>query len=176
MVWVEIKINNLKFIIGTCYRPPGQSAFERDQLLSNIEYSVDLAIGERPKSVLLLGDFNDRCTSWHDPHNNSEIGNILYNLTNNLQLHQLINEPTRGNNILDLFFTDQPDLFSNTDVFPPISGLDHCTIFSSFNNTYEISQSFRKTIWHYDRGDYVNNYFSTQLTHENLINKSPDEL
>ena len=178
MVWVEININNLKFIIGTCYRPPGQSAYERDQFLSYIETSVDSAIGERPVCVLLLGDFNDRCTSWHDSHSNSEIGHSLYNLCNSLHMHQLITEPTRGTNLLDLFFTDRPDLFSNTAVLPPINELDHCTIISSYNHTYEVSQSYLKTIWHYDRGNYLelNNYLNTQLVHENLRNKSPLEV
>ena len=178
MVWVEVRLNNYKFLICACYRPPGQCAAKRDQFLTSIEHSVDQAIGERPRAVLLLGDFNDRCTSWHGPRTNSELGSSLYNLFNNLQLHQLITEPTRGNNLLDLILTDRPDLFTNTDVFPPVSELDHCTIFTSYNITHETSQSFYKTIWHYDRGNYpeLNTLFSTELVHENLTNKSPDEL
>ena len=111
---------------------------------------MDRAIAESPKAILLLGDFNDRCHSWSDSHTNSELGCQLYNLTLNFNLHQLINEPTRGNNLLDFFFTDRAELFNNTNIFPPLDHLDHCTIFSSYNHTYNISQSFRKTIWHYE--------------------------
>ena len=149
-----------------------------DLFLSDLESSLDRGIGEHPKAILLLGDFNDRCQSWSDSHNNSELGSQLVNLTKNLGLHQLISQPTRGNNLLDLIFTDHPEFFFNTDVFPPIHGLDHCTIFTSYNLNYSISQSFRKTIWHYDRGNYaeLNNYLANTLTHEALHDKSLDEL
>ena len=178
MLWVEINIINKKFLICAGYRPPGQNALDRAQFLAEFEDSVDRAIDEHPQAILLLGDFNDRCLTWSDSHTTSELGKNFLQLTKNLNLHQLITEPTRGTNLLDLFLTDHPELFNNTQVFPPLDGLDHCTIFSTYNHQYNVAQSFHKTIWHYDQGNYadLNNYFLNNLTYDTLHDKNLHDL
>ena len=36
------------------------------------------------------------------------------NIAEGLGLHQIINKPTRGNRILDIFYTNRPELFCTT--------------------------------------------------------------
>ena len=62
-------------------------------------------------SVILLVDFNDRCAHWLSDHKNSQLILKLVNLVDTFNMHQLIDTPTRNNNLLDRIFTDSPGYF-----------------------------------------------------------------
>ena len=72
-VWIECFLDNIKVLFGTYYRPPGQSADERNLFLSHFESFVDLANDASVDSILITGDFNDKCTLWDDNHYASEL-------------------------------------------------------------------------------------------------------
>ena len=156
ILWIECHIGGKKLLIATCYRPPGQNLHEITEFLDSLHVSLETALDEDPTSVLLIGDFNDRCRLWNDDHPTSELKNKLVNLTSSLNLHQLIREPTRGNNLLDLLFTSTPNLFLDTGVYPPLPGLDHCIIYGTFKVTYLTSKPYFKHIWKLDECDYIN--------------------
>ena len=40
-------------------------------------------------------------------------------------LHQIVNEPTRGSSWLDLILTTYPDMYSKISVHPPLFSSDH---------------------------------------------------
>ena len=166
ILWIEARIGNRKFLLSSCYRPPGQTAAEIDRFLNHFQLSVELAIDEGPTAVLILGDFNDRSCSWYSNHSNSEIKNKLLDLSNTLNLKQYINEPTRGNNILDLLFTNKPDLLNHIGVLPPLPDLDHSTIFGKLNIVYNTSSTYSKVIWNYNLGNYsdLNIFLLARLT------------
>ena len=52
---------------------------------------------------------------------------LLYN-----GLHQIIEFPTRGDNVLDLVFVNDPLLISDANVYPPISTTDHNSVILNF--------------------------------------------
>ena len=108
MIWVEINVGGRKFLTSSCYRPPGQNARQITYFLDSLQQSLELAIDENPTSVVLLGDLNDRCTIWNSNHHQSELKDKLVTMSNLLNLHQLIHEPTRGNNLLDIILTSTP--------------------------------------------------------------------
>ena len=56
-----------------------------------------------PNSIVLLGYFNGKCTDWHMPHTQSEVGNQSLNLLLQNNLAQLISEPTRYSTIALLY-------------------------------------------------------------------------
>ena len=165
MVWIEVKLGTIKCLVCSCYRPPGQSSRLVDHFLTSMHDSISAAIGEHPKSIFILGDFNDRCEDWSKPHTSSELKNNFYNLVNNLNLHQLIKDPTRGQNLLDLAITDRPDLISESGVLPPLPNLDHSTIYITLSITYHSSPAYSKVIWDYEHADYesLNNYLTNNL-------------
>ena len=81
--------------------------------------------------ILLSGDLNLPSITWSDggiinpcPTYGHEINQLFLD---EYGLEQLINQPTRGNNILDLVFSTQPNTISNLRVIPGIS--DHEAIF-----------------------------------------------
>ena len=80
LLWLEIKTNQKRILIGVCYRPPGQSRDDQNSFFLSLENSLESVKLTRPDVLMLLGDFNDRCTDWNTPHTQSEIGDKLSNL------------------------------------------------------------------------------------------------
>ena len=159
MLWVELKLGSYRILLGVCYRPPNQSS---DQIESFIELLSDTlyAIPSRPnQSLILMGDFNDRCTSWDSDHSDSELGLKLVNLVSSLNMSQLITKPTRNTKLLDLLITDSPDYFTDVDVLPVIDNLDHRIIHGTFAVTRPKMHNFTRKVWQYDQGnfDHLNN-------------------
>jgi hypothetical protein len=52
-IWLEIKLNNKKYLYGTFYIPPTSDL----QTWRNIEHSIDLALNYN-YDIILTGDFN----------------------------------------------------------------------------------------------------------------------
>ena len=79
-------------------------------------------------------------------------------LTSSLDLHQLVSEPTHfiGNtkSCIDLIFTDQPNLFGETEIHPSIDPLcRHNIISGKINIRCPPVPPFNRQIWHYDKAD-----------------------
>ena len=78
------------------------------------------AMMEIADCLMIVGDFNDRCQRWEGSHNTSDLGTKLLDLTNLLNLFQIISEPTRytehTSSILDIILTDSPGLLNNLAV------------------------------------------------------------
>ena len=118
ILWLKLNIDNKIVYFGVCYRPPGQTNQEKTEFLDILESHLDqlLPLCNHNKSLILTGDFNDKTTDWHSPHYDSELGSDLYNLFNSFYLSQLIDEPTRNGNLLDLLITSNPRLVTNSGV------------------------------------------------------------
>ena len=95
-LWIQVRVNSKKFVFGVCYRPPNQSAEEIDFVINGLYSSFDLINTKYKSTLILQGDFNDRCIEWNSNHVNREVGLKLYDMFNSFGLCQLVNEPTRG--------------------------------------------------------------------------------
>ena len=82
-LWVEIKINNQQYLLGTFYSPKPQDQFFFDALDRNIEKTMDLC-----QNIVILGDMNEDLLN----ENYRDLRDIR--LTNSLQ--NIISVPTRG--------------------------------------------------------------------------------
>ncbi|MFZ2539900.1 MAG: reverse transcriptase domain-containing protein [Oscillospiraceae bacterium] len=154
IIWIEVHLKKLKILFGVCYRPPGQSAADIQNFLNGLEYSFFNAGLEQFETVILTGDFNDPALLWDKNHFLSDLKNDLLNLTKSFNFDQLIKKPTRGKVILDLIFTNKPDIIINTKVLDPIHELDHRPIFAELNINVNNKSPYRRNIWHYKNGDY----------------------
>ena len=118
-VWAIITLKDLsKLDVGSFYRPPDRGI----QPLLDLE--LELAqISEKfrnnPKTTLILGgDFNagginwDNCTVDHDA-TNRPLKEKLISILDEAGLKQMQREPTRGQNLLDLFCCNKPSLIIN---------------------------------------------------------------
>ena len=113
----------------------------------------------KSSALFLVGDFNDRCSSWHSSHDISELGLDLYNVFLSHNLQQLIDSPIRyspvtgTDSLLDLIVTDAPAYVSDSGVWPPIASSDHSTVFCRIKLRLEKTQALKDMS--YDQADIV---------------------
>ena len=84
---------------------------------------------------------------------------------------QLIDQPTRGGNLLDLIISDSPVHFSDVGVLPALPGCDHDIIYGKYIYSYATSPSYTRTMWKYDSGDYnsINNELSANAIYDSTL-------
>ena len=140
-LWVEIIRPNAKHIvIGSLYRPPsGSVTFFCDKLTEIIN---DININNN-KEIVLLGDFNIN----YDVKNSDNMKSLHeFELLTNLK--QLINTPTRQDNIIDLIFTNSSIVSKSGVINLAISDheLVYCTLKKEkirFNRVQYTGRSYR---------------------------------
>lgn len=146
LLWLELRFDNTKCLIGVCYRPP-------DSLVSfwdDLQTALDQAKLSGIQNIILTGDLNA------DPDTFN--GNKLkyFADVNNLYIH--IDEPTRitptTETCLDQIITSCPNIVNSVHVKPPISTNDHCTVGAMFNFIIKYDAAFERHVWKYDNGDY----------------------
>ena len=164
-VWIEIKYKqNEKIMIGAYYRPPNQTAADRDSFLVKLEQSVSTVLEENPKSVVIVGDFNDRCVKWDDTHSSSELGTKLYDLVADNGLTQIVNSPThldntgRPQHLLDLILTDSPELIHNCQILAPIDKCHHCPTICELAISLPRDKPYKRTVWDFSNFDIIGLY------------------
>ena len=120
--------------------------------------------------LLLLGDFNAKNSEWFNGDCTNPNGIALKDLTDHFDLTQLCRQATHLNHdgepesLLDLVFTNVPELFSNSArVLPPISSSDHLPVVIQ-NKSAEYfnpqkTQTYTKWIYHQKDQDKMNDAF-----------------
>ena len=147
-VYVQLRNEtNDKLTFGLIYRPPAQSINTDNKLYEQL---AEVCCVEK---TIILGDFNLPVTKWGEPLS-SHTGLDLYNNLLESSLYQLVHQPTRVRNILDLVFTTSENLVSNIVVGEEFSSSDHriVTFDVHFNNN-NVSSSTEK-IPDYTRADF----------------------
>lgn len=111
-------------MIGACYRPRESDKSTLPELLS----TIDKLTASHNYDIFIDGDFNYPGWDWKTiklkPNTHHvDLHNHLLESLSNYELRQLIDEPTRKENTLDLMLTNVPDRVIRTRVLPGIS--DH---------------------------------------------------
>ena len=97
--------------------------------MNELRESINKIKRTNNEHIWLAGDFNLPDIDW-DIFNNKAGGVVpglskqSIDITNDFGLEQVVREPTRINNILDLFFTSNPTLVERSSVVPGISDHD----------------------------------------------------
>ncbi len=95
-VYIEVATSkHNKLTIGTVYRPPKQQVADDTALYAEIQ-----AMTQNKQSVI-IGDFNCPNIDWTTLSGDQE-GNRLLEMIEDAFLTQIITQPTRENNLLDL--------------------------------------------------------------------------
>ena len=123
--WAEIQAKNKSVIIGSYYRPPNSNLDALNNLKSSI---ANVSEHSKDKPIILAGDFNLPHIDWEN--NTVKTGSNQVNhhqelivIIEDSEMEQLQLKPSRENNILDLFLTNQPSLVKSCNTIPGIS--DH---------------------------------------------------
>ena len=91
IMWIELLLMPKPILIGVAYRPPGMNRNTATEFIHSLQEILINAINTNPESLFLLGDFNDRCTTWESTHVHSELKQDLIDTSTAIGLHQLIN-------------------------------------------------------------------------------------
>ena len=119
-----VKFESIKLAIFVIYRPPDASGSNFKNCLSFTRACLAEHLDDSYK-VCLTGDLNFPFIEWKEERilsgraiDEQLAAQTFLQLMNELLLCQLVMEPTRGNNILDLFCTGDPDSVLAIEVSP----------------------------------------------------------
>ena len=113
ILWCAIIIpsHGSKFLVGVFYRPPSSDAVYLCELQKSLSL-IDRSGTNLP--LLLLGDFNLPNITWGEvPKCHDALLAVFCDVVDDYFLQQMVFEPTRGENILDLILTNTPEFLMN---------------------------------------------------------------
>ena len=129
ILWCELIATKpfSRVLVGVFYRPPSSDI----DYLKELERSLSLI--ERSGnnlSILLLGDFNLPQIVWSTPSPTcpGSLSSTFCTTIADYFFHQLVLQPTREQNILDLVFITAPEQVKDLEICQPVGGSDHCSI------------------------------------------------
>ena len=111
----------------------------------------------RDPTIWFSGDFNAPDISWQVPSvlpgsSNFNTHQLLIDISQHHGLSQMITEPTRLNNILDLFFTNLPTLIQEVEVVPGLS--DHNTVIVQSKMRMSLAKQANRKIPLYSKANW----------------------
>ena len=118
-------LKDAKDLFIGCFYMPHRNAND----LTHLQKSLEKLNTVRQKHVIICGDFNCPDIDWNTccinkNADNREIQQQLLDIASDHCLTQVVHEPTRQNNILDLCFTSNSTLINNVQVIPGFSDHD----------------------------------------------------
>ena len=144
-LFCNIESSGEKTLLGICYRPP-DSTIDNDAGLYNIINQIS------NQNSIIMGDFNFSEIAWHDPHSFSDNHPFINSLSDNF-LFQLVEEPTRGENCLDLVLSSDETFIDNVVVGEPFSTSDHNKIeFDIIISKFRLDEGVQS--YNYFKADY----------------------
>ena len=132
ILWVKrnlVGVNSL--LVGAFYRPHMQD----DKAIEQLNLSLQ-GLNRSNATVWLAGDFNAPHINWSIPgviqgFPQATIHKELLKVIQDNGLENVVLEPTRGKNILDLFLTNHPSKVNQVEIMLQIS--DYSTVFVEVN-------------------------------------------
>jgi ribonuclease P/MRP protein subunit RPP40 len=119
-LWCSITCGSENTLLGVCYRSPDSSESNDEKLYSLLN---DIS----KYRVVVMGDFNFPELDWSNLDNLDVQNSFVDCLFNNFLL-QLVDEPTRGNNYLDLILSSEENMIQNLSVGEHFETSDHQVI------------------------------------------------
>lgn len=154
---VDISMGNCALRCAVFYRPPnsgkkGMSALCR--CISKLRLSSD-------SEFLCIGDGNAGKIDWKQQICEDGLESLLMEMSSALNLTQLITQPTRGNNILDIALTSDMSTISKCWVSVPFLFSDHNSIKMEIPFDIPCTLQTTRKVRNYRKGDY--DKFSQEL-------------
>jgi len=174
IVWASIALLNRKtIIIGSYYRPPSKSKEELHSLQQSL---IKLPKYADQKLIILAGDFNAPDIDWNmnapTSGTRTSLHQELIDITLEASLTQMHLEATRGNNLLDLYFTNNPTLVKSSKSIPGIS--DHDMVITDSDIKPVKSTSKSRKVLHYNKADWAKAKENTALFQSQFLKDAPD--
>ena len=175
IVSCKIDLEEGNLIVIAVYRPPNNNLLYAETLCETIERVVL----DHPNSVVwIAGDLNLPNVSWNNwsvNDNNYPLAlcNLFIDLFITHGFCQLVDSPTRNNNILDIFATNRPSFTAECKVIPGIS--DHETVHVETQLNIAATPVSTRRIFLWNQTDFHQvNHIMMQHCSEFLTNYSSD--
>ena len=117
-LWIDIITGGKKIVVGIIYRPPDLDGESSAAIIQEIERA------SRYNNVCIMGDFNYRGIDWDSMTGDRSTEEFL-NVIQEGFFKQLVREPMRQGNILDLVFTNNEILVSQVEIGAKFDVSDH---------------------------------------------------
>jgi len=166
-VWVRIPQPNGKLLyITSMYRP----------LASDVSTSVGLlqSLQKIPRSadIIIAGDLNYPDIDWECKSTRTGSANRLLHdqfieILDDFAMEQLVEDPTRGENTLDLIVTNRPSLCTNVAVSPGIS--DHEAVTCTLDFRPSRKRLPDRKVQVFSKADWASLGVQMQKCHEHII-------
>lgn len=149
IVWVACPTLPGKLLMGVCYRPPSSDRLFVSELHKSIARALDLF---PTRKIYLFGDFNFPDINWSLMSSSSSASSEFIELCYDFNFTQLVSQPTRDTNILDLILTTEPHTIGPVVQLDGFS--DHNLLQFSINIPLKFPGVQRKVIRDYSKANY----------------------
>ena len=153
LLWVKIELLGSKpLYVGAYYKPDESDEHSLSELNSSLSKFV-----HKGNPIWLLGDFNMPKYNWRtntaDPCcKNLALYESFIDLIQDSNLQQMVDFPTRGENVLDLYLTNRPSLVCKVAPLPGLS--DHDIVYAESYLKPQVSRSKPRDIHLYKKADW----------------------
>ena len=175
----ELIFGHKKIFFTVFYRNPKHdaSSAEFSDFLTNFETLYESIKKEKPYAMFWTGDANGHTQAWYPEGDTNIVGTKLDEMFSNLDLHQIVNEPTHffrddcAPSCIDIILTDQPNLIMNSGVRPSLDPtVKHQITYCKINFKIPPPPKYRRHIWHYSRAqiEHIKRSISEFPWHQHL--------
>ena len=143
--------NHHSLIICSIYRPPNNNTTIMDSMCDALENIIQ----SYPNAIIwIAGDVNLPAIDWQNntiisTRYNLSINSRLLDLLSDHGLSQIVDFPTRGQNILDIFLTNRPSMITSCTPIPGIS--DHEAILIHSNTSITLPHPTKRRIYQWNK-------------------------
>ena len=141
------------------YRPPQSDNDINIKINRTIESTNSIN-----NNLIIMGDFNYPDINWSTNNCNSQASEQFVDTIHNMFLSQIVEQPTRGNTILDLILTSDTNMTHDIDVGEPLVSSDHNCIRFLLNVNFENSNR-PKSFLDFSKAEFEG--FNTELSYIN---------
>ena len=143
------------------YNSPCQSQDDFETFLKNFELNLDTILANNPFLTFVLKDFNVKSNLWCKSDKTPYEGSKIEDITSQVGLEQLANEPklhTRNlSSCINLIFALQPNLVMESGLHSSLHKNCHYQInYAKFNLQIYYPPPHEHEIWHYQKANLEN--------------------
>jgi len=180
LVWAKLCISGMvPMYICAFYRPPNSDVEPIVQLRKFLNSLFNGKSGI--PHVVLTGDFNLPDILWTDdggemqsnPSYGNPVNSSFLEMLDDFNLSQLVMEPTRSNNVLDLFLTSQPSTISDIAIIPGMS--DHEAITSKLTIGNKRPTTAKRKVYLYHKANLDEIKTRLQSFCDSFLSSNPNE-
>jgi len=154
---VEVDNKGSKFVLCTCYRVGTLGPENHESISKSLKSFYS---SKKPKTVVVIGDFNLNSVTWpNDPEVtiNNNIDKLFVDTFNDLGLTQVINQATHSKGrILDLLFTSKTQLLDNICVHDlnSVCKSDHAPITFEVKTKIKRKKPIKRKCYNFKRANW----------------------